>query len=247
MRLVKGSAGSCRRVVRLAGLIVLALAGSARADVEADKAAIAARLSDWTVAFNARCGGRLRPLRARSRFHHAGPARRGPRRRLQANRRGARRPKYGDALRPGHRRDHREREPRLRSCRLDGHHRARRDEARQYRAGPRRLPPRPRRPVADRADFWRSRTSRIERERSAILFFGFSRGRRLAPKGRRRGRQATQARGCPSRNGVLSMKAERRAAKLCRSRLSRGRARRQCGVSGAVAQPGQGEAANQSR
>lgn len=38
----------------LACLIVLtALIGSAEADVEADKAAIAARLADWTAAFNA--------------------------------------------------------------------------------------------------------------------------------------------------------------------------------------------------
>jgi uncharacterized protein (TIGR02246 family) len=54
MRPLKGSASSCRLVIRVAGLIALAAVGSAQADVEADKAAIAARLQDFTAAFNAR-------------------------------------------------------------------------------------------------------------------------------------------------------------------------------------------------
>jgi uncharacterized protein (TIGR02246 family) len=54
MRALKGSAGWCRRVGWLASLMALAAIGSAQADVEADKAAIAARLQDFTAAFNAR-------------------------------------------------------------------------------------------------------------------------------------------------------------------------------------------------
>jgi uncharacterized protein (TIGR02246 family) len=54
MGALKESAGSCRRVMRLAGLIALMAIGSAYADAEADKAAIAARLQDFTAAFNAR-------------------------------------------------------------------------------------------------------------------------------------------------------------------------------------------------
>jgi uncharacterized protein (TIGR02246 family) len=54
MRLLRGSAGSCWRIARLAGLVAVTAIGSAQADVEADKAAIAARLQDFTAAFNAR-------------------------------------------------------------------------------------------------------------------------------------------------------------------------------------------------
>jgi uncharacterized protein (TIGR02246 family) len=54
MRALKGSAGSCRRVIQFACVLAVAAVGSAQADVEADKAAIAARLQDFTAAFNAR-------------------------------------------------------------------------------------------------------------------------------------------------------------------------------------------------
>ena len=54
MRALKGSAGSCRRVMQLACVLAVTAIGSAQADVEADKAAIAARLQDFTAAFNAR-------------------------------------------------------------------------------------------------------------------------------------------------------------------------------------------------
>jgi uncharacterized protein (TIGR02246 family) len=54
VRRFKGSAGSCRRVMRLAFLLASMAVGSAQADVEADKAAIAARLQDFTATFNAR-------------------------------------------------------------------------------------------------------------------------------------------------------------------------------------------------
>jgi hypothetical protein len=50
-----------------------------------------------------------------------------------------------------------------------------------------------------------------------------------------------------SRKGVLSMKAARRLAKACLILVRGGRPRRQDGACGAVAQSGQGEAANQSR
>jgi len=54
MRPFKASAGSCLHVAWLASLLALAAIGSAQADVEADRAAIAARLEDFTAAFNAR-------------------------------------------------------------------------------------------------------------------------------------------------------------------------------------------------
>jgi uncharacterized protein (TIGR02246 family) len=54
MHALKGSASLCRRVMQLACLFALTAVGSAQADVEADKAAIAARLPDFTAAFNAR-------------------------------------------------------------------------------------------------------------------------------------------------------------------------------------------------
>ncbi len=54
MRRLKRSAGWCRRVGWLASLMALAAVASAQADVETDKAAIAARLQDFTAAFNAR-------------------------------------------------------------------------------------------------------------------------------------------------------------------------------------------------
>jgi hypothetical protein len=41
------------RIGRLAGLMAVNAIGSAQADVEGNGAAIAARLADWTAAFNA--------------------------------------------------------------------------------------------------------------------------------------------------------------------------------------------------
>ena len=54
MRALKESAGWCRRVCWLACVLALTAIGSAQADVETDKAAIAARLQDFAAAFNAR-------------------------------------------------------------------------------------------------------------------------------------------------------------------------------------------------
>lgn len=125
-----------------AGLIGIFALSPARADPDADKTAIAARLKAWADAFNARDAIEACDIFAPDLLSTM-------RGRADEGRDGVCRRIADDSLRPGHPGDPRQRRPRIRAARLVGDGPARPFARRLERIRPRRLPPRSRRPLVD--------------------------------------------------------------------------------------------------